>query len=354
MKILFRADGNGEIGAGHVMRCLAIAGKAKEKGFDCVFVTADDSYYHKILDAGIRCVVLGTDFRRLEDEIPKLLEQFEIEKPDRVIIDSYYVTEEYLIALKEKTATVYLDDVAAFAYPVDILINYNIYSLKMDYTKLYKEAGILLPKMLLGPQFAPLRKEFQDVSAKETAECVRKIFVSVGGSDPECMIMKMIEYLIDHSELTDNKEYHFVVGDFEPDQAKIFDMAMKYKWIVSHCKIREMAGLMIACDVAVSAAGSTLYELCACGIPTITYVLEDNQVPGANAFQENGIMKSAGDYRYVRNWMRRLFEEVKGLYDNRELREEMSRRMKNLVDGRGTENIVKIITGEKSEASTKL
>lgn len=346
MKILFRADGNEEIGAGHVMRCLAIAGKAKEKGFDCVFVTADDSYYHKILNAGIRCVVLGTDFRRLEYEIPKLLEQFEIEKPDRVIIDSYYVTEEYLIALKEKATIIYLDDIAAFAYPVDILINYNIYSLKMDYMKLYKEAGILLPKMLLGSRFAPLRKEFQDVSAKETVEYVRKIFVSVGGSDTECIIMRMIEYLIDHSELTDNKEYHFVVGDFEPDQEKIFDMAMKYKWIVPHCRIREMARLMISCDIAISAAGSTLYELCACGIPTITYVLEDNQIPGENAFQKNGTMKSAGDYRYVQNWMRRLFEEVKELCDNRELREEMSRKMKNLVDGMGAKNIVNIIMEE--------
>lgn len=43
----------------------------------------------------------------------------------------------------------------------------------------------------------------------------------------------------------------------------------------SECK--KMSELMQQCDMAVSAAGSTLYELCACGMPTITYVLADNQ-----------------------------------------------------------------------------
>lgn len=343
MKILFRADGNGQIGAGHIMRCLSIAAKAKELGSECVFVTADDSYYKKISDAGIRCVVLGTDFRQLEDEILKLLEQFDIEKPNRVIIDSYYVTEKYLTALKEKATIAYLDDVAAFAYPVDILINYNIYGLKMDYLQLYKRAQIPVPEMLLGPQFAPLRREFQNVPVKETNDCVRNIFVSVGGSDPECIIMKMIKYLMEHSQLTENKKYHFVVGDFEPDKDRIFDMAMEHKWIVPHYRVSEMARLMSACDIAISAAGSTLYELCACGIPTVTYVLEDNQIPGANEFQKNGLMKSAGDYRYVRNWMCRLFEEMNELCGSKELREKMSRKMKRLVNGKGAENIVKSI-----------
>ena len=343
MKILFRADGNGQIGAGHIMRCLAIAGKAKELGIESVFITADDSYYNKILEAGIRCVVLNTDFRQLEDEISKLLEQLDTEKPDRIIIDSYYVTDKYLMTLKEKAVTVYLDDVAAFAYPVDILINYNIYGLKMDYPQLYRREEIPLPKMLLGPQFAPLRKEFQKFSVQTACDCVRNIFVSVGGSDPECIIVKMIEYLIDHSELTEDKEYHFVVGDFEPDKDKIFDMALKHKWIVPHYRVSEMAKLMRACDIAISAAGSTLYELCACGIPTVTYVLEDNQIPGADAFQENGLMKSAGDYRYVHNWIYKLFDGMNELCDSKELREEMGKKMKELVDGRGAENIVKSI-----------
>lgn len=340
MKIFFRADGNEQVGAGHIMRCLSIAGKAKELGMDCVFLTADASYCNKILDAGIKCVVFDTDFRKLEGELPQLLKQIDEEKPDRIIVDSYYVTEGYLRILKERVLTVYLDDIAAFAYPVDILINYNIYSLKIAYFDLYKQAQIPMPKVLLGPQFTPLRKEFQRIPTKETSEYVRNIFVSAGGSDPEHIVMKMIEYLTEHKELTDGKRYHFVIGDFEPDKDKIIDMALRYNWIVPHCRVKGMAELMLSCDIAVSAAGSTLYELCACGIPTVTYVLADNQILGADTFQEKNLMKSAGDYRLGENWVHKLFEEVEKLCSSKVVRKKMSEEVKKLVDGKGAENIV--------------
>ena len=228
MKLLFRADGNGQIGAGHIMRCLSIAQKAKEQGMDCVFLTADDSYVHKITDAGIRCVVLNTDYRKLEDEVPKLLEYFTREKPEKIIVDSYFVTERYLKALKTIACVVYIDDIASFAYPVDVLINYNSYAYAVDYKNIYERAKVPLPQLLLGSRFAPLRKEFQGVSAKKVRDSVKDIFVSVGGSDPGHMMMRMIEYLVIHQELTENKQYHFVIGDFEPDQKEILAMSLTY------------------------------------------------------------------------------------------------------------------------------
>lgn len=63
-----------------------------------------------------------------------------------------------------------------------------------------------------------------------------------------------------------------------------------------------MKKLMMLCDVAVSVAGSTLYELCACGIPTITYVLADNQIPAEEMFEQEGIMLNARDYRVNMNF----------------------------------------------------
>lgn len=326
------------------MRCLAIAGKAKEQGNDCVFFTADDSYYDKIAIFGIRCIVLNSDYDKLESELPFFIKKIELENPDRIIVDSYYVTEKYLKILKQTAIVTYIDDIAAFAYPVDILINYNIYGSQMDYQRIYKQAKALIPKMLIGTQFVPLRKEFQSISQKEISDTVKNVLVSVGGSDPECIITKIIEYLINHKELTEDKKYHFVIGEFEPDREKIIGMALKYEWIVLHCQVKQMAQLMLSCDAALSAAGSTLYELCACGIPTVTYVLEDNQILGAAIFQEKSLMKSVGDYRYVDKWMCKLFQQMKELYDSKEMREKMSRDMMKLVDGKGTENIIKVVT----------
>lgn len=342
MKILFRADGNGEIGAGHIMRCLAIAGKAKEQGNDCAFLTADDSYYDKIVAFGIRCIVLNSNYDNLESELPLFLKKIEIEKPDRIIVDSYYVTEKYLRLLKSKTIVAYIDDVAAFAYPVDILINYNIYGSQMNYQGLYEQTKIPIPKTLIGTQYVPLRKEFQNICQKEISDPVKNVLVSVGGSDPEHIIIKMIEYLICHEELTEDKKYHFVIGEFEPDREKIFSMALKYKWIVPHYRVKQMSELMLSCDVALSAAGSTLYELCACGIPTVTYILEDNQL-GASIFGEKRIMRSAGDYRYAENWLENLFLIFENLCSDKQLRTQMKEKARKLVDGKGAENIIEAL-----------
>lgn len=342
MKMLFRADGNGNIGAGHIMRCLAIAKKAEEQGNDCVFFTADNSYYDKITAFGIRCVVLNSDYKKLEIELPTFLKKLDAEKPDRIIVDSYYVTKMYLKLLRKKAVVAYIDDVAAFAYPVDILINYNIYGPQMDYQELYKQDEASIPKMLLGTQFVPLRKEFQDIFQKELNDSVKNVLVSVGGSDPEHIIIKIIQYLMDHKELTEDKKYHLVIGEFEPDREKIFEMALQYEWIVPHWRVNQMSELMLSCDVALSAAGSTLYELCACGIPTVTYILEDNQL-GANIFEEKEIMKSAGDYRYADNWLDNLFGILKNLCDDKELREQMKEKARQLVDGKGAENIIEAL-----------
>lgn len=351
MKFLFRADGNEKIGAGHIMRCLSIAQKAKTQGIDCVFVISDDSYFSKIINSGIRCIVLGTDFRKLEDEIPELLEKIAEEVPDKIIVDSYYVTEKYLRALKEAACVVYIDDIASFAYPADILINYNSYVYCMNYKKIYEQAGISLPVFLLGTKFVPLRKEFQDIPARKVKDFAKNIFVSVGGSDPEHIMIKMIKYLVLHHELTKNRQYHFLIGDFEPDQDEILALAAELSWIVPHQKVKEMAKLMLSCDIAVSAAGSTLYELCACGIPTVTYALEDNQIPGANFFYKNQMMEYAGDFRYNSYGIEELFDKVINLCNRKNLRQKMSTNAQNLVDGKGAANVVMAMNTVKSTVS---
>ena len=89
----------------------------------------------------------------------------------------------------------------------------------------------------------------------------------------------------------------------------------------------------------------TLYELCAMGVPMITYSFADNQMDNVTWFYEGGIM----DYRDVRH--DRIFEQV-GCYRrkycaNRGLRQERSRLMQSLVDGKGAECIAELLMKEK-------
>ena len=98
--------------------------------------------------------------------------------------------------------------------------------------------------------------------------------------------------------------------------------------------------LMRMCDIAVSAVGSTLYELCACGIPTITYVVADNQIPGAEAFERMGMVVSLGDIRGRENVECDVIRMVLDMARDLKKRQYMSRRMQDMVDGYGAKRLI--------------
>ena len=124
--IAIRADANKEIGTGHIMRCLSIAAALQEAGQEVCFILADTEALALLKSKGQQVYVLHSDYRQLEEEIPKLCELVERLSPDYLLIDSYYVTPEYLRKLGKYTKTAYVDDKNSFPYPVDMVINYNI------------------------------------------------------------------------------------------------------------------------------------------------------------------------------------------------------------------------------------
>ncbi len=342
-KILFRADGNQKIGAGHIMRCLSIAEASKELGYQCHFFVSDTSFFGIIVERGFECTVLHTKYDLMEEELVTLLPLMIQYEPDYIIIDSYFVTASYLEQMRHYGVTLYVDDLAAFAYPVDVLLNYNIFAKDMEYTDLYQRTNMVLPKFLLGSYFTPLRKEFHDLNFKVPSRKVSHIFVSAGGADPERVAIKLIKYLQSHKELVEEYHYHFVIGTFEPDVEEIKSIAEKESWLYLHQNVSNMSSLMCQCDMAISAAGSTLYELCACGIPTITYILADNQILGEKAFVKEGIMLSAGDCRYNLDFEKSLCTLVKTLGNDYELRYRLAVKSYEAVSKNGAHNIIKEI-----------
>ena len=310
--IFFRADGNSKIGAGHVMRCLSIAEAAMGMSEDVFFYTAGNEFSRIIQNRTITNIVLNTDFTNMESELYFFKSEILREKPNVVFVDSYYVTKDYLWSLVEYCHSyggkvVYIDDVLAFAYPCDFLINYNIYGpdKKQEYMDMYEQAGISAgseghPKFLLGLEYVPLRKQFCNLPPRIVKDNPKDILVSTGGADTAHMALAIVKQLIalTPSELRDLK-FHILIGAMNEDKVEIEKLAVGCDNIELHFNVKDMLGLMQKCDVAISAAGSTLYELCATQTPTITYVVADNQIPGAEGFAKRGIMKYVGDTRMV-------------------------------------------------------
>ena len=250
-----------------------------------------------------------------------------------MLVDSYYVTERYFHELKKYTKLAYFDDLNLKCWDVDYIINYNIFASVFDYSK-YSGTNT---KLLLTPKYAPLRKEFSNCTRIPQNEFVN-VFVSAGGSDPEHIIERIMQQICPDFP---NLNFHFVVGSLNP---RINEIArFEGGNITIHVDEKNMSLLMGKCDFAISAAGFTLYELCAMGIPTITYTLADNQLPAAEQFDKQGFMINVGDcrdnYSFIVNMKECMFRLINDLL----LQSDMSKKMKSLVDGNGVDRIVDVL-----------
>ena len=377
--VVIRADANSKIGMGHVMRCLSVADALLKRGEEVLFVTADDTPVPLLTKKGIPYCVLHTDYADMEAELPELGEVLRdlpqgAESPDAalaqkntsILVDSYYVTEKYLAALKKRITTIYMDDIYAFSYPVDMLINYNIYGEEMGYEK---DAAFADTKLLLGTEYVPLREEFsagagyaqsrKELSAEtenvtpaedrlhQTAEQGRTadggILITTGGSDSFNLAGQLLMEAMKYDALKE-KEYHVVSGSLNPHIGELQALAQKHENIHIHCNVTNMAELMAESEVALSAGGSTLYELCAVGVPVIAFSFAENQERLVQTFVKRGIAQYGGNYRTDGNKMiQNTIAGLETLLEDKNLRTEYRKKARTLVDGKGADRIAEAI-----------
>lgn len=379
--VVIRADANSKIGMGHVMRCLSVADALVKCGEEVLFVTADDTPVPLLTKKGVSYRVLHTDYADMEAELPELLAVLRelalravspemvlpqmpsqgAESPDAalaqkntsILVDSYYVTEKYLAALKKRITTIYMDDIYAFSYPVDMLINYNIYGEEMGYEK---DAAFADTKLLLGTEYVPLREEFSARAgyvqsrkvlslgaANVTPAADGGILITTGGSDSFNLAGQLLMEAMKYDALKE-KEYHVVSGSLNPHIGELQALAQKHENIHIHCNVTNMAELMAESEVALSAGGSTLYELCAMGVPVIAFSFAENQERLVQTFVKRGIAQYGGNYRTDGNKMiQNTIAGLETLLEDENLRTEYRKKARTLVDGKGAGRIAEAI-----------
>ena len=337
--LYIRTDMNAQIATGHMMRCLSIADAVRDLGGEVTFLVADDRPAGLLEERGHRYRILGTRWDRPEEELPVLLDALREERAERLLVDSYQVTEAYLRALRETVWLAYLDDLDRFLYPVDALICYAAYWDRARYPERYPGT-----QLCLGPRYAPLRREFLDRRAEIHPE-IRRILLLTGGGDPCGAASRLLDAL-------DSGKYEKIVvvcGRYGDDEA-LRRAAERHAGIEIRRSVRDMADLMLASDLTVSAAGSTLYELCACGAPAISYTISDDQIENAARLQELDLIDCLGDLRRP-DGAAGLEEAVGRCTFQR--RRERSEAMRALVDGRGAGRIAAALLGDGTDAADR-
>lgn len=311
MKILIRADGGKTIGMGHIMRTSVLAEELKQ--------FAEVSYAcleGEEFDLGVSCLKQnGYSVLRLPKE--DLLNRLKDIDYDCMMVDNYNVDSDFFNGLKRKgTLLGYIDDLKKEEYPVDFIINQNPYALDLNYRK---EKYL---KTFLGIKYVLLRKEFQNQSKRYIDPVCKDILVTVGGSDINRITEKIIlNILKEELEVT----LHVVIGPAFP---------RGYLDTFSHPKVKlyhnpTMSNLMKKCDLAISACGSTVYELAACGTPAIGIVVADNQIMASEKLKQLGIIKASN--------IENILDSIKEMTYEKRL--EMSAKGQELVDGLGAKRL---------------
>ncbi|MFA9376900.1 MAG: UDP-2,4-diacetamido-2,4,6-trideoxy-beta-L-altropyranose hydrolase [Lachnotalea sp.] len=328
-----RADANEIIATGHVMRCIAIAQQLKQLKQEFVFIVADQFTTKFLSKRGYNSICLNTSWENKDSEIEVIVKCIKDNAIEKLIVDSYQVTRFYLENLQKHTKVIYIDDLNKFEYPVDMLINY---ALIVDGNKYkYLNKNVL---QLLGGEYTPLREEFQNNKIK-IKNSVLNVLITTGGSDHLCIIEKLVKKIID-AKIYRNIKFHIVVGAFFYNVKELEELTEKNKNIILYQHITNMAEIMVLCDVAISAGGTTLAELSSCGLPTICFAVADNQLDGVQMYANREIMISVGDIRKnIVQSINEILEWLAKLMKDKALREKLSQKEKECIDGNGAKRI---------------
>ncbi len=327
-----RTDMNDTIATGHVMRCLAIADAAQKLGEQVRFIVADKQAVSYIRNRGYESIVLNTTWKVMEQELSeltKIIQKYEIKS---ILVDSYQVTENYLKQLSKMTKVLYIDDLNAFHYPVSVVICYANYWDKFCYPQNYHDT-----KLYLGTIYTPLRKAFQSIGKKVIREKVDKLLLMSGGNDEKHILARVLDMI----DKTDYVEITVLCGRYYTEYDRFVDKYTEYENVHIYRSVADIEIYMRNADLAVSAGGTTLYELCACGTPTISYALADNQLDNVRKFAEDGIIDYAGDVR-CDNVPENINELIRKYSADMELRRKRSEKMQLLIDGNGADRIVEV------------
>ena len=337
----FRVDANETIASGHVMRCLSIARHLKD---NCIFITADDYARDLILGKGFEVRTLGTDYSDMESELDILKELISRLHIDVMLVDSYKVTPAYLSCLKAFCKVVYLDDIYAFPYDVDALVNYAAGARDAAYKELYGD--VLLPDLYLGPTYAPLRDEFSLFKSKDEG-VVTDIFITSGATDKFDVVLNLVKQLVKLDDFS-NMKLHVISGVFNQNVDELKALTLQCFNVLVYENVSNMAEIMSKCQIAVSAGGSTLMELAAVGVPTIAYIVADNQESGVKALVDLGAVMYGGnasdaDGDGCVECTQSIVGCMQSLISDKALRDNLREKASSLVDGFGAKRIAEVL-----------
>lgn len=355
MRIAFRADASLVIGTGHVMRCLTLANALHQQGAECTFVCRahEGNLQAKIAEAG-HCVHmlplpqlqhrpvasdeyadwLGCSWKVDAAQTKDAL----IGAYDWLVVDHYALDARWESALRDHTSKIMvIDDLANRPHDCDLLLDQNLGRVAADYASLVNPGTTCLT----GPKYALLRPEFAALRAYSLARRQRprleNLLISMGGIDKDNVTGQVLDILRE-CKLPPKCRITVVLGEHAPF---IDDVQKKAALYESRCQVKinvkNMAEIIANSDLGIGAAGSTAWERCCLGLPTLVLILANNQIDTAKLLKEENIstlVESMNDFTRV------LKKYIDDNFETKEYFSRMIEKISSVTDGAGCNSIV--------------
>ena len=348
----FRADGSAATGAGHLMRCLTVAQELQNRidtPEEVCFLCADEASAELLENNNMPVQVLETDPDDLEGELPvleKMLKNTGSTENTVFLVDSYRVTDGYLSELRHFGKVFLLDDMQQHGFPVDGVINYNLFASPEKYRELY---GSETPQYL-GAAYVPVRQQFCKVTGRYTVtDAVTDVLITTGGGDKDNIAGEILRELCERSLKDCPVRYHLVIGRFNPNKKMLEQYAADHSEVILHCDVQDMASLMAECQLAVTAGGTTIYELSVLGVPFVCFSYAENQEGLTEWIGKQNVAGYAGAWHHDADAVRKVLgSRCLEAFQRKELRAQCYEAERKLIDGRGAARIAQILADAKN------
>lgn len=320
--VVFRVDGGGDIGMGHIYRCLTIAEKLSQRSRTNVTFVCRAAYtagIEQIEDSQFDYVTVADT----EDDSSVILSL----NPDIVFFDILNTRKDDVARLQEELAAVVnLEDLAGGLHHADFVIN-----------ALYEESGDR-SNHKSGADYFILRDEFS-AESKQIPETAENLLITFGGSDPSNLTTRVL------SALEDTVQYlstTVVLGPGFEHTAAFAELPATIRDNVTVKRaVSDMAELMAWADLAVVSGGRTVYELAAMGTPAIVITQNEREHSRMSVLMEKDVIEYLGEGSSVTE--QEISETIEALRTNAEKRKLLSRNGMTYVDGNGTQRVLDIV-----------
>lgn len=311
--VAIRVDSSERMGSGHLMRCLTLAERMREKGKKVHFIC-------RALPGNLAALVKQRGFSlhllpyEGEDTslagyaawlaVPMAVDAEEtreilkrIAPAERLVVDHYGLDREWEQRLRPLVKEIFvIDDLANRSHDCDILLDQNFYR---NREKRYLDLVPKTCRLLLGPQYALLRQEFYQAQTnlRQRDGKLRRILLFYGGSDRTRETEKAIAALLKLRLFA--VQVDVVVGGSNARSETVRALCEKQQGFQYHFQVTNMAELMACADLSLGAGGTTMWERCFLGLPAVVTAIAENQLEICQDCAEAGLIRYLGKWNEV-------------------------------------------------------